>query len=194
MGIRPPSRQSLYHWVNFPKPPKKDMILWKEFVVQYLQPLVTNNIIRWSTDSTPHYKTTHMISSINHNLYTCNSNGYTKFPPRQYKRQLNLQRYQVQGEHTTPPPEIISSLTPVDVAHFKTYIQLLCPSKINDHRKESPNPSDTDFHGRYKTLPTTLQRLCGEIQIPPDGGKRLIDHLTAHKLPLIGMSDASLTL
>jgi hypothetical protein len=42
MGIRPPSRQTIHHWVNFPKPPKKDMILWQEFVLRYLQPLIIN--------------------------------------------------------------------------------------------------------------------------------------------------------
>lgn len=41
-------------------------------------------------------------------------------------------------------------------------------------------------------MPKALQRICGDIQIPLDGGKQLIEYLSEQQLSLARMSDASL--
>ncbi len=55
LGSRIASRKSTIYWIDFPKPPKKDLALWQAFLNMYIKPLLSSKIIRWDTNSTPHY-------------------------------------------------------------------------------------------------------------------------------------------
>jgi hypothetical protein len=68
----------------------------------------------------------------------------------------------------------------------------MCPSSINNHRPSLPQQQRNDFRDLYSKLPLSIQRICGKIQLPEDGGTSLIQHLLHTDQPLVGVSDASL--
>lgn len=82
----------------------------------------------------------------------------------------------------------------MEIAHFKTYLQLLGPldTTLQGTQNDTTQHNITDLYGRYHALPKALRQLCGEIQLPPDGGHELINYLKHTNKPLKGMSDASL--
>jgi hypothetical protein len=120
------------------------------------------------------------------------NDSFTAYKPRTYKRLQGSQRYEVRGEIIHLSPEIITTLIPIDVAHYKTYIQYICDSSINTLGGIETTPKVKSLCQMYNNLPTSLQRLCGTIRFPSDDGKQLIDFLLTHNMPIQGMSDASL--
>jgi hypothetical protein len=63
---------------------------------------------------------------------------------------------------------------------------------INLHNSSDQTPTSTDLRSLHSRLPKSLQRSCGEVHIPEDGGSKLLQHIFTHNKPLLGVSDASL--
>jgi hypothetical protein len=192
MGQRIPSRKSTLFWADFPKPPKQYISLWRDFLLTFLTPMLQGKIIKWNTESRPHYNTTYYYSPLDNHLYEKINHTYRCYTPRVYKRSQKTPRFDRSGKTCTPSPDIIESLKEINAIHYKTVIQLHGESNINNHAKPQHYPNVSNFSHLYHQLPIALQRLCGEIKLPEDGGKALIQHLQNTKKPLIGMSDASL--
>ncbi len=57
-GKRVMSRNSTIHWVEFPKPPKKDAALWVSFMETHIRPFSAEEPIRWYQETSPTYNTT----------------------------------------------------------------------------------------------------------------------------------------
>jgi hypothetical protein len=67
IGQRPLSRKSNLFWVDFPKPPKKDIILWTEFLTTLIEPILHSKVIVWNTALHPNYYNTYSHSSCTDN-------------------------------------------------------------------------------------------------------------------------------
>jgi hypothetical protein len=63
----------------------------------------------------------------------------------------------------------------------------LYTSNVLEMPRDPPNTLQEAFH----LLPTSLKNICGEVHLPSDNGKELINHITANKYKLFGASDAS---
>lgn len=74
----------------------------------------------------------------------------------------NCQHYQLQGEDAEPSPEILQLLIPVNIAHCKTYIQLLCPSYISTHTPQSPAKDIISLYSQHYKLPKALRQMWGK--------------------------------
>jgi hypothetical protein len=120
------------------------------------------------------------------------NNSYKSYAPSSYKRHHLHNRFDVNGRNTTVEDGILTSLQPIDVAHYRSYTQKLCVNNINQHGQSTDLATHTDLYALYHKLPKTLKHLVGEITIPQDGEAALIQHLKHANLPLISMSDASL--
>lgn len=153
---RPQSRRSNYYWVEFKKTPERDLQVWNEFLTTFVSPIIANHIIKCDTASIPHYNTTYYRSPNNTNLYTKSNDSLITHTPREYKRLQGVRRYNIQGMIVTPSTEIITNLIPVDVAHYKTYIQYLCDSSINTHGETESPPNIKSLSHMYNRLPTSL--------------------------------------
>jgi hypothetical protein len=191
-GQRVISRISTIHWVEFPKPPKKDATLWRSFITDIIIPYINSNTIAWSKDVTPTYHTTFMISSTDNSLYQLTNTGYKIYQTKQYRKRPKYLTYNASPDDADPDPSILDTLQNVDVTHRSNDIQMLCHSDINRHGTPIPNENISDLQSLYSNLPKALQKLCGNVQLPPDGGESLIQYLTSNAKPLLGASDASL--
>lgn len=73
------------------------------------------------------------------------------------------QWYQLKGTETTLNPAILQSFTRVEVAHYKTFIQLICLSNINSHNTTSPTSQPTtlkDLYKQHQNILPTWRRTC----------------------------------
>ena len=101
-------------------------------------------------------------------------------------------KFSMNPEITTPPPHIIQSLHSADVSHNKTNLEVLCLSSINTHGNNVASNAPSTLKQLFSHLPKSLQRLCGNIELPPDDGVALSKHLLTSNKPLYGAADASL--
>ena len=81
-----------------------------------------------------------------------------------------------------------------DVRITKECIILLCTSTHNDndyycYQSQYKSPIAETLQDHFDQLPTSLQRICGHIIIPKDGGTHLAQ--AAHDGLLLGVSDGS---
>jgi hypothetical protein len=74
-GQRPTSRKSTIHWVDFHKPPRKYMAIWKEYITKYVQPRLPILLTSWNPKAPPHYNTTYYLSLRTGKLYGKVHNG-----------------------------------------------------------------------------------------------------------------------
>jgi hypothetical protein len=84
-GQRVKSRKSRIHWVEFPKPPKKDKGLWIAFFDTHVKPLLEQPPIQWNVNAPPTYHTTFFTSSLDDNLYQHTDEGYRIYSPKPAK-------------------------------------------------------------------------------------------------------------
>ena len=154
--------------------------------------MVQTKIKQWISTCTPHYTTTYFYSPISNHIYEKINNSYKSYAPRSYKRRHLHNCFDVNGKDTIVEDGILTSLQPINVAHYRSYTQKLCVNNINQHGQSTDLATHTDLYALYHKLPKTLKRLVGEITIPQDDKTALIQHLKHANLPLIGMSDASL--
>lgn len=87
---------------------------------------------------------------------------------------------------------MLASLINVDKHHRSSDIQVLCPLQINNHTSTHLQCMTNDLSSLYSHLPIALQRICGNVLLPADGGPALIQHILTTDRPLLGVSDASL--
>jgi hypothetical protein len=163
-----------------------------DFLNVYIKPLLLNKIIRWDTNSTPHYQNSYMYLATKNALYSVINNTYYKYQSRTYKRDIHPPRFSLRGEEVTLPPQIESTLTYVDIARKESFFQLLCTSNMQAHGTHNSSVDITNFYSFYGHLPPTIQYLCGEIKMPNGGGTKLLHQLQTNDTVLVGMSDASL--
>lgn len=89
-GKRPESRQTLYFWVNFKRPPKKIWIYGISFLTQHIQPILDQIEVHWNTECMPNYHTTFLLSHTDRHLYQkLPDDGYLKYKPRTRTPQSN---------------------------------------------------------------------------------------------------------
>jgi hypothetical protein len=127
-GQRVKSRKSRIHWVEFPKPPKKDKGLWIAFIDTHVKPLLEQSPIQWNVNAPPTYHTTFFTSSLDDNLYQHTDEGYRIYSPKPAKRRPKVLTFQNTAEDTSLSERIINSLSPVEVHHRSNDIQVLCAS------------------------------------------------------------------
>jgi hypothetical protein len=82
------------------------------------------------------------------------------------------------------------ALQSMEVFHTNKHIQIICKSSINTHNQKATNISSTS-QPSYRLLPKELRRICGKVNVPPDGGAQLINYLRENDAALVGVSDAS---
>ncbi len=120
------------------------------------------------------------------------TSGYHQHLPKQNRRNTQPSTYQSTFQQILPSAEVTDSFIHVDVTHTTSGIRILGPSDINSHAPPTYDHHTTTLRSLHQRLPKSLQRICGAIKFPPDGGKSLIQYLQRNNLPLIGASDASL--
>jgi hypothetical protein len=76
MGKCVESRTSLYYWVDFKRPPKRFFQTWKEFLLNYVTPILQNTDLHWYTNQSPNYRSTFQYSSYTNRLYQKIESGY----------------------------------------------------------------------------------------------------------------------
>jgi hypothetical protein len=81
-GERPPSRSSNKFWVEFRRPPKKYISLWKTFLETHILPIIRLTRIHWYTASSTNYTHSFFHSAIDNNLYQAIPEGYLKYLPK----------------------------------------------------------------------------------------------------------------
>jgi hypothetical protein len=192
-GKRVSSRTSTIHWVDFPKPPKKDAALWISFMQTHISPFTTVNPIKWDRTAPPTYRTTFMTSLVTDKLYSYSNDRIVQFEPKNTRRRTQYRTFHKNYIEVELTPDVLASLAPVQVHQRSNDIQILCDSNINIHNIQmAHNTSNHDLTSLYSRLPMTLQCLCGSVQIPEGGGTKLIQYLLNNNKPLLGASDASL--
>jgi hypothetical protein len=190
-GKRVSSRMSTIHWVEFPKPPKKDAALWIAFIDTHIKPLAGTIPIRWNGDSFPTYRTTFMKSSLTDKLYQRSEHGLLQYDIKRTRRRTIYPTFQKDSIIIDPDTELYGSFIDVDTHCRHNDIQILCESNINSRNKQTPPDPNNDLKSLYYKLPKALQRLCGSINFPEDDGTSLIQYLIRNDKPLLGASDAS---
>ncbi len=122
-------------------------------------------------------------------LYQHHEGGLVRYPLRTRTRGTRLIYYeyipyQCDIEFTR------DDFTPVDI-HIEPWglivVGKLYTSNVLEMPRDPPNTLQEAFH----LLPTSLKNICGEVHLPSDNGKELINHITANKYKLFGASDAS---
>jgi hypothetical protein len=192
-GQRASSRVSTIHWVDFPKPPRKDNTLWISFLNTHIKPLTTTISLSWNHSSTPTYRTTFMKSNTTDKLYQLTTQGLLQFEPKLTKRRSQYQSFHKDHIEIDINDTLLESLTSVEVHCRSSDIQILCESHINSHNARPTDiDTDTDLHSLYSRLLISLKRLCGSVTLPKDGGTKLMQYLLTNNKPLLGASDASL--
>jgi hypothetical protein len=189
-GQRPTSRKSTMHWVDFHKPPRKYMAIWKEYMMKYVQPRLPILLTSWNPKAPPHYNTTYYLSLRTGKLYGKVHNG--RFHMHEASRTQPGSRtttFHPTYSETDICSDTENSLKPVDVAHSNQQITILCFSNINNHKGHLTSIQYN--YSFYRKLPKSLRRLCGQISIPPDGGDKLMTYIKDRDANLIGVSDAS---
>jgi hypothetical protein len=133
-----------------------------------------------------------MLSTKDDSLLQYTSTGYKQFHLKSTRRRSKYLTYSSSYIDIFPNTTTLESYVNVDVTHRSSDIQVLCTSDINSHGNTSLTEERLDLQSLYINLLESIKRLCGEVQLPPDGGKALIQHLTSTAKPLLGVSDASL--
>ncbi len=182
-GRQVASRTSTIHWVDFPKPPKKDMTLWTSFIETYITPIIDGNPIQWDLNTTPTYRTSFLKSTLDGCLYQHQSDGFSLHHIKTTRQRQQYPTYHLTSESVTLTAEVLASLVPVEVTHRSNDIQVLCQSGINLHNNLDHTSTSTDLRSLHSRLPKSLQRLCGEVHIPEDGGSKLLQHISTHNKP-----------
>ncbi len=77
------SRVSTIHWVDFPKPPKKDAALWRSIVETQIQLLIEEITITWHIPASPIHRTIFMLLTMNNYLYQHTNTGYKQYQLKQ---------------------------------------------------------------------------------------------------------------
>jgi hypothetical protein len=176
-GKRVLSRTSTIHWVDFPKPPKKDATLWISFLNTHGKPITTRPI-EWDPSSSPTYRTKFMASTTTDKLYQYSDQGILQYKPKQTRRRTKYHTFHKTFTEITLTNELRESLFHVEVCNRSNDIQILCESRINTHHYQSPDTGDANLTDLYSRLPISLQRLCGSVSFPEDGGSRLIQYIS----------------
>jgi hypothetical protein len=191
-GERIIGRHSTTFWVDFPKPPKRYMKLWKDFLTNYITPMLHTINIQWYRDAKPNYSTTFYVSTIDNRLYQAITEGYLVYDPKGSRQTVPAGKYGKHARYSYPDPNILSSLRAVDVAHDPKHITIICSSAINTHNNVASQSNTNTLQELYDELPRALKKIVGKIQLPPDNGNQLIQYLTETNSPLISAADASL--
>jgi hypothetical protein len=98
-GRRVASRTSTIHWVDFPKPPRKDAVLWASFLETHITPNINRHPLEWDSNAAPTYRTMLMTSTLDGCLYQCQSPDY-----QQYQIKATRRRQQYPTYHITSHP------------------------------------------------------------------------------------------
>jgi hypothetical protein len=191
-GNRPLSRISTIYWVDFPKPPKKYRILWQNFLSTHIEPLIKQIQIQWNTSAKPNYNTSYYYSATMETIYVQTQTGYQTFIKTTPKRMTHTMRFRQGTTIADIPNSIQNSLHGVDVERHSSNLTLIGLNAINTHGMEQPQQPIDELTRHYNNLPEALQRLCGKVSLPPDGGKKLLEYLRETNTPLHGASDTSL--
>jgi hypothetical protein len=73
---------STIHWVNAPKPPKKDVALWISFLDTHVRPFMTQDPTRWYQETSPTYYTIFVLETSSHHQYQITTGGYWHYLPK----------------------------------------------------------------------------------------------------------------
>lgn len=102
--------------------------------------MIRGKIIKWDDNSTPHYIPTYLLSPVDNLLCAIHKGRHKSYTPWTYKKKNINHRYQTAGTQVILKPDTIHSLQPVDVAHYKMYLQVIGNNNIHNRAKqESPN-------------------------------------------------------
>jgi hypothetical protein len=153
--------------------------------------MLQNMRIQWYQHIIPNYNTNFYLSPSDNHLYQSIPEGYLVYSPKPNKDIANAKIYGKCASFASPDQDIIQSFRAVDVTHDPKHIRILSTSDINHHGTvvSSPCTSPSDFYDR---LPASLKKLVGKIQIPPDGGKKIMKYIGDTTTPIMGAADASL--
>jgi hypothetical protein len=163
-GSRVSSRASTIHWVDFPKPPKKDAQLWITFLTTYIKPYIESKSIQWNQYSSPNYQTIFCHSTNTDKLYQFSAQGVLQFEPKITRRWTGHCTFHKNYIEIIPTDILRESFINVEVTFQSNDIQILCESKINTHRPQLLQSNiNSDIQSLHSHLPISLQRLCGSI-------------------------------
>ncbi len=190
-GKRPESRQTLYFWAQFKRPPKKYLELWRHFLTNHIQPILDQIEIRWNTDCLPNYHTTFILSYTDRNLYQKLPDvGYLKYKPKPRTPQNTTY---FKNAELVVEPLTEHDFSNVDESFGTKSIIVLGESNINSHGSVRHDSSiQNKLNQLYSALPKSLQQLCGQTHLPTDGGVKMIQNITETNSKLQCASDASL--
>lgn len=68
IGRHATGRKSAIYWVSFPKPPKKYLLVWKQFLETHIKP-ITPYPVQWTKEITPNYRNDFLYSSMTQQVY-----------------------------------------------------------------------------------------------------------------------------
>jgi hypothetical protein len=147
--------------------------------------------IQWYQHTIPNYNTNFYLSPTDNHLYQPILEGFLVYDPKPNKSNANARIYGKYACFASPDQDTIQSLIAVDVTHEPKLIKLLFTSDINKHGKDISfhHTAPLDF---YDKLPASLKKLVGRIQMPPDGGNKLMKYIGETNTPILGAADASL--
>jgi hypothetical protein len=108
------------------------------------------------------------------------NNGYFIYNKMTNRQNTTKPKFKLAEVTETLLPHIQTSLISIDCDQNTTTITLLGTSQINSHGSQTPEPNPNILKNLYEKLPSTLQRLCGTINIQSERGGGLL--LTHHNI------------
>lgn len=152
-GHRPRSRKSTIHWVDFHRPPRKHIALWKGCINLYVRPRVPVLYTSWDTRTKPHYNTTFYKSTRTGKLYEkVLHERYNIHDAIRNQPGSRTTTFHITNSEAELSNVILQSLEPIDVAQSKHHITILCSSGINQHGCHTI-PAVQNKYSFYRKLP-----------------------------------------